>query len=163
LPPLCTPAGQSAAAALHSLVDAGLDRHPLMPWPGGGDTLSRWRTLAAVGAHDLALAKLFEGHTDALAILHEAGIDQPGGDDASSDNVNSFTWGTWCAEPPDARLQLRQGGSGWYVDGRKSWCSGARTVSHALVSCWNEAGEAVLAAVEMGHAGIAFDAIAVPA
>jgi hypothetical protein len=35
-------------------------------------TLECWRALAAVGAPDLSLAKLFEGHTDALAILHQA-------------------------------------------------------------------------------------------
>lgn len=58
------------AEALRALVAAGLDR---LPRPGHGATLERWRALAAVGAHDLSLAKLFEGHTDALAILHEAG------------------------------------------------------------------------------------------
>jgi len=60
-------AGIEPAAALQRLIDAGVDRLPL---PGHGATLARWRALAAVGAHDLSLAKLFEGHTDALAILH---------------------------------------------------------------------------------------------
>ncbi|MDY0975635.1 acyl-CoA dehydrogenase [Massilia sp. CFBP9012] len=131
------------AAALKQLATVRLDRLPL---PGHGATLDRWRALAAVGAHDLALAKLFEGHTDALAILHEAGA-HGGADDA--------LWATWCAEPPDARLALSPGSHGGHrLDGRKAWCSGARDVSHAVVSCWSPDGAAMLAAVDLRHAGV---------
>ncbi len=136
-------AGQAPAAALQRLIAAGADRLPL---PGYGATLARWRALAAVGARDLSLAKLFEGHTDALAILHEAGAGR-GGDGAA--------WGTWCAEPPDARLRLEPAPDGGFVlHGRKAWCSGARSVSHAVVSCWNRDGEPMLAAVELRQAGV---------
>ena len=135
--------GLAPGAALRLLADAGLDRLSL---PGHGATLARWRALAAVGAHDLSLAKLFEGHTDALAILHEAGADAP---------AHGSTWGTWCAEPPDARLRLRSTPGGAFVlDGRKAWCSGAAAVSHALVSCWNDAGEPMLAAVALHQPGV---------
>lgn len=136
-------AGLEPAAALHQLIAAGADRLPL---PGHGATLERWRLLAAVGAHDLSLAKLFEGHTDALAILHEAGAPR---DEAGS------AWGTWCAEPPDARLQLdRTGNGGFVLNGRKAWCSGAQSVTHAVVSCWNAAGEAMLVAVDLRQPGV---------
>lgn len=136
-------AGSEPAAALQHLVAAGLDRLPL---PGQGATLARWRALAAVGAHDLSLAKLFEGHTDARAILHEAG---------AGDAAPGTTWGTWCAEPPDARLEISQAPDGGFVlTGRKAWCSGARSVSHAVVSCWNREGEAMLAAVDLRQAGV---------
>ena len=128
--------------ALRRLVDAGADRLPL---PGHGATLARWRALAAVGAHDLSLAKLFEGHTDALVILHEAGLAR--GDDAS-------VWGTWCAEPPDARLRLERAGDGVVLSGRKAWCSGARAATHAVVSCWREDGAAMLAAVDLRQPGV---------
>lgn len=135
--------GEHPGAVLRRLNDEGLDRLPL---PGGGSTLERWRALAAVGAHDLSVAKLYEGHTDALAILAEAGAPH---DDQSA------TWGTWCAEPPDARVLLRREGDGRYLlDGRKAWCSGAHDVSHAVVSCWNAAGEAVLAAVDLRQSGV---------
>ena len=130
------------AAAMRSLVDAGLDRLPL---PGHGATIERWRALAAVGAHDLALAKLFEGHTDALAIRHEAGAASAPGS----------LWGTWCAEPPDARLRLDTHADGRFtLRGRKAWCSGAGAVTHAVVSCWNQNGEAMLAAVDLRQNGI---------
>jgi len=131
------------AAALQRLIAAGADRLPL---PGQGATLQRWRALAAVGAHDLSLAKLFEGHTDALAILHEAGVAH---DDAG------VTWGTWCTEPPDARVRLDAVADGGFVlNGRKAWCSGAQSVSHAVVSCWSAKGEAMLAAVDLRQPGV---------
>ena len=125
-------------AALRRLQQKGLDRLPL---PGSGATLARWQALAAVGAHDLALAKLYEGHLDALAILSEAGIPDPAADGL---------WGTWCAEAPDARLAF----NGATLSGRKAWCSGAADVSHALVSCWNDDGAACLAAVALHQPGV---------
>lgn len=139
---------------LRRLQAQAFDRPPLLPFPaaaaaaGAGATLARWQVLAAVGGHDLALAKLFEGHTDALAILHEAGHAAP---------ASTGTWGTWCAEPPGAQLLLRRSAAGLLLDGRKGWCSGARSVSHAIVSCHNEQGDALLAAVDMGQAGIEID------
>ena len=57
---------EAPATVLRQLVAQGLDTLPL---PGRGKTLARWQALASVGAHDLSLAKLYEGHTDALAIL----------------------------------------------------------------------------------------------
>jgi hypothetical protein len=39
--------------------------------PGNGATLQRWQCTALVAGYDLALLKLYEGHTDALAILAE--------------------------------------------------------------------------------------------
>ncbi|MEJ8822744.1 acyl-CoA dehydrogenase [Variovorax humicola] len=115
--------------------------------PGSGRTLQRWRQLAAVAAHDLSLVKLFEGHTDALAILHE--LDGPAPPERSR-------WGTWCAEPPDARLAfVPQGeGNGVQIRGTKAWCSGAASVTDAVVSGWNEAGEPCLAAVAMQQPGV---------
>jgi len=140
---LSTLAGQAPDRALRSLLEAG---HGRLPLPGHGDTIARWRTLAAIAEHDLSLAKLFEGHTDALAILAEAGA-------APDDSVG--IWGTWCAEPPDARLTLAHTPDGTTVArGRKAWCSGAHMASHAVVSCWDETGAARLAAVHLRQRGV---------
>jgi len=54
--------------AMRRLLAEGLTELPL---PGGGATRERWRALAAVAAIDLSLAKIYEVHTDALAILAE--------------------------------------------------------------------------------------------
>ncbi|MFM0084689.1 acyl-CoA dehydrogenase [Paraburkholderia sediminicola] len=139
---------------LHALVQRGYDRLPFIPLPGHGQTLVRWRALAAVAACDLGLVKLFEGHTDALAILAELhGPTPPLGS----------RWGVWAAEPPDARVQAskratRTDDAGQlYLSGTKAWCSGAAVVSHALVTAWLD-GEPVLAAVAMNHTSISIDA-----
>lgn len=129
--------------SLSNLIEAGLDRLPL---PGSGRTLERWQVLATVAEMDLSLVKLFEGHTDALAILAELSADAP---------AQGSVWGTWCAEPPFARVTLFRDQDGrCYLDGTKAWCSGASQLTHAVVSCWNQAGEACLAAVALDQPGV---------
>lgn len=131
--------------ALRQLVDAACDRLPL---PGSGATLARWRALACVAAVDLSLVKLYEGHTDALAIFAELGL--------SPDAPAGSRWGVWCAEPPAYRVALvPQADGSARLRGVKAWCSGAATVSHALVSAWNSAGEPCLAAVALDQPGVA--------
>ncbi|KAF1018408.1 MAG: hypothetical protein GAK30_03691 [Paracidovorax wautersii] len=158
--------GPDPASAIARLLDRQTNLSPLqglqalvrerlgvLPLPGGGQTLVRWRALACVGAHDLALAKLYEAHTDALAILHElaaAGM---------SDDEEAALWGVWCAEPPHARLQClaeppAAPGQPVRLRGRKPWCSGAQGLSHALVSCWDPQGHARLAAVRLRQPGV---------
>ena len=134
--------GADLSGSLARCLAAGSGRLPL---PGSGETLRRWQMLAEVAASDLALAKLFEGHTDALAIMAELGA--PGSDPASA-------WATWAAEPPTARLELRRTAHGVRLTGRKAWCSGAEIVSHALVTAWDDAGKQCLAAVEIGQSGV---------
>ncbi len=134
----------SVADELKALIARGADRLPL---PGSGNTLQRWQALAAVGECDLSLVKLFEGHVDALAILAELNGAQGHGGGA---------WGTWCAEPPDARLQFSdpdvQGRV--RIDGRKAWCSGATHVARAVISGWNPAGLPCLAAIALDQPGV---------
>lgn len=102
--------------------------------------------LAEVAAVDLSLVKVFEGHTDALAILSE--LDGP-------DPKPGSLWGTWCAEPPDARLLIHGAGTGSVrLNGRKAWCSGAAEVTHAIVSGWNDEGLPWLAAVALQQPGV---------
>ncbi|MGI8666110.1 MAG: acyl-CoA dehydrogenase family protein [Jatrophihabitans sp.] len=124
------------------LIASSADRLPL---PGHGDTLARWQALAAVAAEDLALAKVFEGHTDALAILAELAGPAP---------AAGSTWATWAAEPPTARLGADRTGGGIRLRGRKAWCSGAEFVSHAVVTAWNERDEQCLAAVALDQPGV---------
>ena len=126
---------------LQILNQRGLDRLPL---PGQGQTLERWRALAQVAHHALGLVKLYEGHTDALAILSELdGYAPP-----------ESLWGVWAAEPPDARLLVRYSADGMVtLHGRKSWCSGASLVSHALVTAWMD-DHPMLVAVEMKQPGV---------
>jgi hypothetical protein len=151
-------------AWLAALIARGFDRAPGMPLPGRGETLTRWCTLAAVAACDLGLVKLFEGHTDALAILAE--LDGPSPPAGSR-------WGVWAAEAPDARLRAvrshersheintgirsnQSDGPQVRLLGTKAWCSGARSLTHALVTAWLDE-EPVLAAVAMNQRSISID------
>lgn len=138
------------AAPLDQLITSG----PL-PRPGSGATLSRWRVLYQVAGHDLALIKLYEGHTDALAIMAELKAPVPAPIDAR--------WAMWAAEPPQARVRVTEQVSEEQVSGRdsaqitlngtKAWCSGAPIVSHALMTVWQDDRQR-LAAVAMDQPGV---------
>jgi hypothetical protein len=135
---------KETARALRALIDADHDRLPL---PGQGATLERWRMLAAVASCDLALVKLFEGHTDALSILAEIGDGYT--------PVQGQSWSVWAAEPPTARLAAHGADARTVtLHGTKAWCSGAASVTHALVTAWDERGAPVLAAVELNQPGV---------
>ncbi len=75
-----------------------------MPLPGCGHTEQRWSVLASVADEDLALVKLFEGHTDALAILAEIGGPHVAGKEGKAVQPAKAPaiWSVWAAEPPDA-------------------------------------------------------------
>lgn len=133
---------QALGVALKALQEEGLDQLPL---PGSGQTLARFSRLAQVAGHDLRLCKLFEGHTDALAIIAEL--------DSSLPPLGS-TWGMWAAEPPTAKVRVHREGHRLRVQGRKAWCSGAAVVSHGLLTAWDEEDRQQLVAVHMDQPGI---------
>jgi alkylation response protein AidB-like acyl-CoA dehydrogenase len=138
-----------AADALTLLREAHLDRLPL---PGEGNTLERWQALAAVARVDLSLVKLYEGHTDALAILAE--IDQDGM------VIPGGAWGVWAAEAPGGRTLIHPtSGGSVRLSGAKYWCSGALTGDHALLTAWEDDGALPqLVAVDLDQPGILIDA-----
>lgn len=120
---------------------------PALPFPGGGDTLSRWRGLAALAAADVCLAKVMEAHYDAQAILHELQARAPS---------DRGLYAVWAAEPPDARLVFVEdedpGGAG-QLHGVKAWCSGAGLVDRALVTA-HAGTRRVLVEVDMAQATV---------
>lgn len=152
------PAATSPGELLKTLVEQGADRLPL---PGHGRTQQRWRSLARIAAIDLSLAKLYEGHTDALAILAEldpaATLPWP---------RPAQRWGVWCAHPPGQTLIARRSGPQHasaeriQLSGEKQWCSGASSLTHALVSCEDDGGQRCLVALSIHQPGVRFDASA---
>ena len=119
-----------------------------LPPPGSGATLDRWRALAELGARDLPLARLAEGHADACAVLGELGGPAAG---------PGRRLGVWAAEPPTARLVARRDSRGWRLDGRKAWCSGARVLTDVLVTATADDGPRLFLA-DLTAGGVAADA-----
>lgn len=93
-----------------------------LPRPGSGATWPRFRRLAEFAAEDLSLARLAEGHCDALAILAEAGV---------APTTSSHLYGVWVAGAPlDSVLVAgRQ-----VVQGDRAYCSGSGMVDRAFVT-----------------------------
>lgn len=115
------PVEAGVAAQLRALLIAGeLD----LPQPGGGATARRWRHLAGWGQHDLALARLAEGHTDAVAILAEGGR-RP---------LPGALYGVWASRSGRVGAQLRRDGGRLRLDGTVRFCSGAHIVDRALIT-----------------------------
>jgi hypothetical protein len=112
-------AGEDAAAALRLAQEFGR----MLPQPGGGDTAARWAVLAAVSRENLTVGRVLEAHSDALAILGEAGEPAPEG-----------TWGVFAAEAAPHRLEARERGGRIALYGVKPWCSLAAQLDAALVT-----------------------------
>ncbi|MFC6284822.1 MULTISPECIES: acyl-CoA dehydrogenase [Polaromonas] len=121
-----------------------------LPYPGRGGTLERWKALAAVAEFDLSLTKLYEGHTDALAIIDELA---PG-----SAATSSGAWCVWAAESPKGRALIHGNGSDVELSGSKHWCSGAITGDHALLTAWAKDEDLPhLISIDLDQPGIAID------
>jgi Acyl-CoA dehydrogenase, C-terminal domain len=112
--------GAGRRARLRGLPAAGeLD----LPGVGGGSTGRRWAALAGWGRRDLAIARLVEGHTDAVAILAEAGrAAEPGA-----------LYGVWAARSGGTGALITTGPRGRELHGTVRFCSGARSLDRALV------------------------------
>lgn len=136
-------ATQRSAPALHDVVMRHLQACPSLPRPGHGDTLQRWRALAAYAAEDVCVVKVLEAHHDALAILDELHEHQRG---------DAAVYAVWAAEDPAARLEFRDDDGG-RLAGHKAWCSGADLVDAALVTAWR-GGERVLVEVMLEQPGV---------
>ncbi|MEW1632430.1 acyl-CoA dehydrogenase [Streptomyces sp. NPDC089173] len=125
-----------AAEGFTGFVDAVTAGTIEAPLPGGGRTATRFDVLSAVAEDDLCVARLAEGHLDAVAILAELDGDPvaPG-----------QRWGVWAAEPPGSGLTATRGPDGWVLNGLKRYCSGAHSCTNALVTATAEDGRRLFA------------------
>ncbi len=93
-----------------------------LPHPGAGRTSERWLALFGLARHDdVSVARLAEAHVDAVAIIHEAGLEP----------VPGARYGVWASVGPGGRdVTLAADGS---ISGTKPFCSGLGIVDRALV------------------------------
>ena len=96
-----------------------------LPLPGSGATWQRWAAFADLAEEDLSLARLGEGHADAVAILAELEGPPP---------RPGSRWGVWAANPPGPNVTASRWDGSWVLRGTKQYCSGARVCTHALVT-----------------------------
>lgn len=134
-------------AELCVVVRHALRQNPHLPLPGRGQTLERWRALAAIAGIDVCLAKLLEAHYDAQVILAELGLSPP---------AAGALLAVWAAEPPDAQVVCAQRAGVLRINGSKAWCSGADMVDAALLTT-RAPGGVRLVRVDMHGAGIVRD------
>lgn len=132
-----------SATAVHPTVTP--DDAARWPLPGSGQTRKRWSELADAARRDLVGARLLEAHADAVAILAELHGPSP---------RPGELWGVWAAEPPAPALTARATDGGYVLDGRKLWCSGAHSCTHALVTARTDS-ERALFAVDLRGPGTA--------
>ena len=135
----CQNSGEDVDVALKLAADYGR----LLPQPGRGETAFRWAVLAAVGEHNLTVARVLEAHSDALAILNEAGAATPEG-----------TWGVFAAEAAPHRLEAHGSGARVTLNGVKPWCSLAARLSSALVTAHVRSDERQLFRVSLRHPSV---------
>jgi hypothetical protein len=105
---------------------AGEVRRLALSWPvpAHAGALETWRALSALGRTDLAVARLVEGHVDALRILAEAGRAP----------VPGAVYGVWASASGGTGLSAEAGqDGGWRVEGSMRFCSGAWFIDRALV------------------------------
>ncbi|MBO4161957.1 acyl-CoA dehydrogenase family protein [Micromonospora antibiotica] len=138
---MLTAGGEDPGTAFRSAVHAGLLD---LPSPGGGRTRERFLRFVELGRADLTLARLGEGHADALAILAEL--------DASVDpGWRREPWGVWAAAP--ASVTATRDGHRWRLTGHRPWCSGAGLLSRALVTATADDGVRLFV-IEVDAAGV---------
>ncbi|MCP3725590.1 acyl-CoA dehydrogenase [Paraburkholderia sp. CNPSo 3272] len=129
---------------------------PVLPTPGAADTLARWQFLAEVAARDLSLVKIYEAHADARAILAELA---PATRLEAPSLAGQPVWAVWAARSPGNELSFAsRDGRHVKLAGTKAWCSGARFVTHALVTCVDTDGSDWLAAVSLDQPGVTVSA-----
>lgn len=136
-----SPAAGNVPALLALAREAGKE----WPQPGGGSTGLLWEFLATVAAIDVAAARVFEPHLDALAILAQAGRDPA---------CATGSWGVFAAEGKGTRLSAKPDSSGVLLDGAKPWCSLASVLDHAVITAHTDDGGRAAFAVNLRHPGV---------
>jgi alkylation response protein AidB-like acyl-CoA dehydrogenase len=103
--------------------------------------------LAIVGWGDLSLARVYEGHLNALLLIQQFG-DADQIQRAAGDAERGLVFGVWNTEGADG-LRITLNGNGLRLDGGKTFASGAGSIKRPLVTARDDAGGWQLILLEM--------------
>ncbi len=116
-----------------------------LPIPGHGRTSQRFSALRAQAGADASVGRLFEAHTDAIAILFEACVRPP----------SDAALAVW-ASGPTSSARLEPKCDRFVLNGKRAFCGGATIVDAALLTVESPDGER-LVLVDLKQAGVAID------
>lgn len=116
---------EQRAAIAHLAAQVGA---PAREWP------VLVESLLALGRTDIPLARLVEGHVDALRIHDQAGT-KP---------VQDAVYGVWASRSRATGLSGHQDGTAWVLSGTLKFASGAGVIDRGLVPVWLADGDHVL-------------------
>ena len=138
-PPLPLPAGFERHHA-----GATSQRAALLHLASAAEAEQSWPALTeyflALGRTDVPMARLTEGHVDALRILDQAGT-KP---------VSGAAYGVWASRSRASGIAAHRNGDTWVLDGTLKFASGAGVVDRALVPVWPSPDVHVLLDLEVG-------------
>lgn len=135
-------------------VDTGYDRHQasagevraqLQRWssdhePADGSWGALIHTMLAAGRGDVPLARLFEGHVDALRILDQAGRVP----------VADALYGVWASRSQRTGVSARRNDDELVLTGTIRFASGTGVIDRALVPVWLDADTHLLIDLDVG-------------
>lgn len=138
-------------AAWEALRASRLDMAPFPHELGGSDLGSRehhhdlMAVLRQLGAADLSVGRLFEGHANAVLLVRRYGSSEQVAALADAVERGGFS-GVWGAEG-SVRLEGGRVGGGWALTGGKILASGAGEVTHPLVPVATTEGQLLMVPV----------------
>jgi alkylation response protein AidB-like acyl-CoA dehydrogenase len=118
--------GRFPKSAFEALRRLGVTGRPPL---ASDEAQSLFRILAAVGRGDLSVARIFEGHVNALLLIRLFGSEAQLEHHASLASSGEL-YGIWNTDVPGEAVALEDG----ILRGRKNFASGVEGINHALVT-----------------------------
>ena len=97
------------------------------------------QTLKKIGAYDLSLGRVYEGHLNALALIGNFGT-LAQRETYFLEALSGKLFGIWNSELPSERLMFKSSGNRFLLKGAKVFCSGASHVHRPIVTAEGKEG-----------------------
>src|SRR5580704_10657244 len=138
--------GRFPKSAFEALRRLGVTGRPPL---ASDEAQSLFRILAAVGRGDLSVARIFEGHVNALLLIRLFGSEAQQEHHASLASSGEL-FGIWNTDVPGEAVALEDG----ILRGKKNFASGVEGINHALVTAQTPQGRQL---VIVSTAGLEID------